>query len=528
MGARLCQIKQKTGQMAGRGSSWVAHRGFEPLISALRGRCPGPLDECAGEARVPQGSKHGQGRSKPAKRWGGRWLVLAPLLAAILASSCLGGDGSNRSATPSTGNDRPTVSAASPDPTNTPRVGATASPGATSSAAIPALPAALQRVLADVANVRQLTPPPTLRVATIAPNEVAAELERQFIPEDLRSFRDTTTLYRLLGHLRPDQDMKSIYLSFAGSGGVIGFYVATAKALWVVGDSSGSVDFDALSRQQKETLAHEFVHALQDFHFKLDEVYRAVVTDLDRSLASTAVIEGDAVVHQGLYAEKYLALPGVGGTRVLLASLPAAIADVPQSIIRELYFPYTTGAEWVRGVREKSGTGRINEMLANPPAGTAYVLHPELLEAGFKPSNVSLPDLTSALGGGWERQSGGTFGEFSLRNYLQLHIRALDAAAAAAGWAGDHYDVYVNGQESVASFRVHFKDAAEASQFANAQADFLEEAGAKVTSDGAMRLAQLPGGNVSATAAPMGADVVFVIGSNAEVARKAMAALLNG
>ena len=28
-------------------SRLVAHRGFEPLISALRGRCPGPLDECA-------------------------------------------------------------------------------------------------------------------------------------------------------------------------------------------------------------------------------------------------------------------------------------------------------------------------------------------------------------------------------------------------------------------------------------------------------------------------------------------------
>ena len=24
----------------------VGHRGFEPLISALRGRCPWPLDEC--------------------------------------------------------------------------------------------------------------------------------------------------------------------------------------------------------------------------------------------------------------------------------------------------------------------------------------------------------------------------------------------------------------------------------------------------------------------------------------------------
>ncbi len=25
----------------------VAHAGFEPAISALRGRCPSPLDECA-------------------------------------------------------------------------------------------------------------------------------------------------------------------------------------------------------------------------------------------------------------------------------------------------------------------------------------------------------------------------------------------------------------------------------------------------------------------------------------------------
>jgi hypothetical protein len=25
----------------------VAHTGFEPVVSALRGRCPWPLDECA-------------------------------------------------------------------------------------------------------------------------------------------------------------------------------------------------------------------------------------------------------------------------------------------------------------------------------------------------------------------------------------------------------------------------------------------------------------------------------------------------
>ncbi len=30
----------------------VAHTGFEPVVSALRGRCPGPLDECAALLRI--------------------------------------------------------------------------------------------------------------------------------------------------------------------------------------------------------------------------------------------------------------------------------------------------------------------------------------------------------------------------------------------------------------------------------------------------------------------------------------------
>ena len=33
----------------------VAHTGFEPVISALRGRCPKPLDECAVSLMVPLG-----------------------------------------------------------------------------------------------------------------------------------------------------------------------------------------------------------------------------------------------------------------------------------------------------------------------------------------------------------------------------------------------------------------------------------------------------------------------------------------
>ena len=40
---------------AGRRVGLVPHTGFEPVISALRGRCPGPLDECGGG--VPKGRR---------------------------------------------------------------------------------------------------------------------------------------------------------------------------------------------------------------------------------------------------------------------------------------------------------------------------------------------------------------------------------------------------------------------------------------------------------------------------------------
>jgi hypothetical protein len=35
-----------------KGTSLVPHTGFEPVISALRGRCPRPLDECGAERRA--------------------------------------------------------------------------------------------------------------------------------------------------------------------------------------------------------------------------------------------------------------------------------------------------------------------------------------------------------------------------------------------------------------------------------------------------------------------------------------------
>jgi hypothetical protein len=386
------------------------------------------------------------------------------------------------------------------------------------------VPPAIEQILQDVAKIRELSPPPALKANLIARSDLPALLDRLLTDEDRKDFRDRTTLYQLVGHLRKDQDMKSVFDSF-GSGSVLGLYSPLDGELWVVHDDGQAIDFDHLPAQEKSTLAHELVHAIQDYHFHLADVYRRVVSDIDLSLTWTCVVEGDAVTHENLYSSQHVM--AIGSGRLYLLGVDAAQTDVPASIAREFLFPYLTGADWIKGVRRTDGTAAINELITNPPKGSAYVLHPELQASGWVPAIVALPDLSPALGPGWQKESGGTFGEFQLRNYLQLRLRATDAAAAAAGWNGDHYDVYTSGADSVAAFRVRFQDATQAAEFADAQQRFLQAAGAKVTVDGDTQLAATPDGNVTATVAASGDQVVFVIGSNGAVASKALAALLH-
>lgn len=383
----------------------------------------------------------------------------------------------------------------------------------------------LQKTLDNVATVRGLTAPPSVRVELVARSALPALLEKLLTDKDRQWFARTTTLYRLLGHLRKDQDYLSVYNSF-GSDSVLGLYSPPDDALWVVYDDGKQIDFDHLPKPEAETLAHEFLHALQDFHFHLDETYARVIDDLDRNLAWASVIEGDAVTHEALYSQRFLLRAGAGRS-FLLGGIPS-MADVPASISRELFFPYTTGADWVKSIVKNEGVQPINTMLVEPPAGTAVILHPELRTNGWKPQVVALPVLSSALGPGWARESGGTFGEFQVRNYLQLRIRSSEAATAAAGWQGDHYDVYVNGGQSVAAFRVAFKDEAEAAEFVDAQDKLLRAARGEPAIEGQVSVAKTSDGNVTIRVIARGAEVVFVIGSNEDAARKAIRALLNG
>ncbi len=379
----------------------------------------------------------------------------------------------------------------------------------------------LQQMLEEIAELRELEPPPALEAGTVSRLDVTPLLDRQLTDADREWFANTTTLYRLLGHLGPDEDYLSVFRAF-GQGAIIGLYSPAENRLWVV-QREPEVDLDAMSPAERSALAHELVHAIQDYHFPIGELSELTAGDLDWGLAATSVIEGDAATHQGLWDGRQAALPG--GTRLFLSgALPAL--STPPSIERELRFPYTTGAEWVNIVRSQEGTAAIDRYLAGEPLSTAHILHPELRSAGWSPETVELPGLTPALGGGWTHESGGTLGEFHLRNYLELRLPALPAVTAAAGWRGDRYDVYVNDGDAVVLFRVRFADEAEAAEFAAAQRELLTSAGATPAESPAGVVAELKDGRTTIQVASRNSsEVLFVVGSSREVAERAAAAL---
>lgn len=409
-------------------------------------------------------------------------------------------------------------------PAGAPSVGA---PSTASPAASPAEGFAgpsFARMLEEVAALRGLAAPPNLQVRFIARSELPRLMEDLLTEEDLRWFAETTTLYRLLGHLRPEQDYLEIYRGFS-TAAVLGLYAPDHDTLWVVRDGSGEPPptLDDLSPEERETLAHELVHALQDFHFDLGATFRRLVDNLDRNLAWTAVVEGDAVYHSEQYRMRVLRFPG---TRLLavLRSLPRQLEEVPPAILRELYFPYTTGAEWARYVVEEWGRDRLDDFLREPPFGTSLVLHRELAGRDWRPEPVPEPDPRAALGPEWRRESAGQFGEFSLRNFFQQRLSPAEASAAAGGWAGDAYAVYSDGRRHVALFDIRFETVGDGEEAERALGAVLGGGGGRTSAFGVLSLTGLPDGREVA-ALRRSRQLLFVIADERGLALPVLRAL---
>ena len=122
---------------------------------------------------------------------------------------------------------------------------------------------------------------------------------------------------------------------------------------------------------QTETLAHELEHALQDQHFQLRNLMRHRAGESDRSVAISALCEGDGVA---VMLDYMLRPTGMDIVRApdIVSVVRAQIGNMsgqprlqasPRAVRESLLFPYLNGLSFVRALRIAGGWARVDQAL---------------------------------------------------------------------------------------------------------------------------------------------------------------------
>ena len=264
-----------------------------------------------------------------------------------------------------------------------------------------------------------------------------SDLVLELFEEDREEIEEEGELFKVLGIMRPDQDLYQI-LTDLYTGGVLGLYRADEHKFYLLG---GSEEFGP---HEEMIYVHEFTHALQQIHFDFDAIFDAVEGNTDATYALRALVEGDARVSELLYMQEFLTDEEQAESQGSPSqALIDAFRRAPYIVQRSYGFPYQDGANFVIELyNNHGGWDAVNQAFSSPPGSTEQILHPEKYLAGDDPIAVALPDLAPTLGEGWDLVIQDTLGEFYLRSYLEMGMVRDQALAAAEGWGGDSYALF--------------------------------------------------------------------------------------
>jgi hypothetical protein len=204
--------------------------------------------------------------------------------------------------------------------------------------------------------------------------------------------------------------------------------------------------------EQRDALAHELVHALQDRQMDLDAFLASPAGRSDDSLARQALMEGEAVAltldlalrRQG---QSLAALPDVSARqRAILGSATGPVLSrAPRFVRAMLLFPYAEGLGFVHQFVRRLPWARLGSLYRDPPRSTAQILHPErYLDNRRGAVTVPLANLADVLPNA-RRVIEDDAGEFGLREILAEYLGGGGDGADAAGWRGDRYAVWDDG-----------------------------------------------------------------------------------
>ena len=317
---------------------------------------------------------------------------------------------------------------------------------------------------AVVAERRGLALAEEVPVYLIRRDDLADYALSLFDDEDLEDADFAEALFRLFGII-DDQDFVTLQQELY-VGLVLGFYDPEVDSFVIVSGNDHIADRDI------PTIAHEYVHVVQDQHYDLEAAFDALDDNSDKAEALRFLVEGDARTSEALFfdvAARLAAQLESAGDRI-----PGLSTSIPAALERIFIAPYQEGTTAVARLLNEGGQQAIDDLLANPPDSTEQMLHLDKLAAREQPLIVPAPDVAAALGADWTLLGHDTLGEFIIGVILNEELDRSVSTAAAAGWGGDRLSLYRDRDgDTLAVWRLRWDSARDAFEFFAAVRDWL-------------------------------------------------------
>ena len=393
-------------------------------------------------------------------------------------------------------------------------------PVQTPAADVTALLETIGPAVAELRGLRQWDVPASLLTREM----LEAKLESEFADEYPAEEAELDQLeWELLGILRPGQDIVELQKSLLTEQ-IIGFYDSESEEMFAIGDDSTPVPLVIW------TLAHEYVHALQDREFDLDAIEESIgEKNHDALIAFRALVEGDASIAGAQYTIASLSREEMDALASTGDSPGNAFLSAPRALREILLFPYRAGSDYVSSLLS-GGWSAVDDAYARLPLSTEQVIHPKKYQENEEPLEVDLPDVTATLPETWKEVRRNVTGEFFIGVLLEHGIDAPTARLAAEGWGGDAYALYRDESgEGLMTMKFRWDTGADLDEFWTALVDFLAGGGlGSGSSQADETTAVWSGADRTAHAHRLPGSVVLIIGHDARAVSLAAGLLSRG